>query len=286
MHPVWSGAIVFGLVSVPIDVVTATQSNAVQFRMIHSADGGRVRIRKTCSAEPGNAEVPESEIGRGYETDSGVIPVSDADLDGIPRATARSIELAGFAPATAVDPVQVGRAYYLAPRGPTAVKPYTLLRMALERSRRVAVARYSMRDRERLGLLRVVDGVIVLHQLRAPDEVRDPAAVPVPAAVVTDEEIAAAVELADTLGAGYDLGEERDTYREAVEELLAAKVEGRRLELPAAPLPAPVVDLMAALEESVREARVARGETAGAGDRGRAAPRGRSRHGRRPSPTS
>lgn len=277
MHPVWSGAIVFGLVSVPVDVLTAAESHAVTFRMIHTADLGRVRVKKTCSAEATGAELAESEIGRGYETAAGVVPVSDADLDSIPRTTARAIELAGFAPTAAVDPLRIGRAYYLIPRGPTALKPYTLLRMALERSSRVAIARYAMRDRERLGLLRVVGDVIALHQLRAPDEVRDVSAVPTPAATVTDDEIQAALELADALGAGYDLAAERDRYREAVEQVVAAKVEGRRLEQPQAPTPAPVVDLMAALEESVRKAHAARGgEPANSPGRKRAAARGKT----------
>ncbi|MER6316589.1 Ku protein [Streptomyces sp. NPDC001581] len=238
----------------------ATESHDVAFRQIHLADGGRVRVRKVCELD--GQEVSAAEIGRGYETATAVIPVTDQDLDSMPVATARTIELAGFLPAASLDPVQIGTAYYRSPDGPAAQKPYTLLRQALERSSRVAVARYSMRDRERLGLLRVVGEVIALHQLRWPDEVRPASAVPAPAVNVTDEEIDAAVELAAALSSGFELAEQRDAYRDAVEEVIAAKEAGRRPEPAAEPLTAgKVVDLMAAL----RRGRLSRpGRTAGA----------------------
>ncbi|MER6198100.1 Ku protein [Streptomyces sp. NPDC001586] len=262
MRPIWSGAISFGLVTVMCKVWPATESHDVAFRQIHLADGGRVRVRKVCELD--GQEVSAAEIGRGYETATAVISVTDQDLDSMPVATARTIELAGFLPATSIDPVQIGTAYYLSPDGPAAQKPYVLLRQALERSSRVAVARYSMRDRERLGLLRVVGEVIALHQLRWLDEVRPASAVPAPAVVdVTDEEIDAAVELAGALSSGFELAEQRDAYRDAVEEVIAAKEAGRRPEPAAEPLTAgKVVDLMAALQQSVQDAKAARGDNA------------------------
>ncbi|MCX5278202.1 non-homologous end joining protein Ku [Streptomyces virginiae] len=259
MRPIWSGAISFGLVTVMCKVWPATESHDVAFRQIHLADGGRVRVRKVCELD--GQEVSAAEIGRGYETATAVIPVTDQDLDAMPVATARTIELAGFLPAASIDPVQIGTAYYLSPDGPAAQKPYVLLRKALERSSRVAVARYSMRNRERLGLLRVVGDVIALHQMRWPDEIRPADAVPAPAAVdVTDEEIDAAVELAAALASGgFELAEQRDAYRDAVEEVIAAKEAGHRIEPAAEPLTAgKVVDLMAALQQSVQDAKASR----------------------------
>ncbi|MGO4459412.1 Ku protein [Streptomyces sp. M-16] len=261
MRPVWSGAISFGLVTVPCKVWPATESHDVAFRQIHLADGGRVRVRKVCELD--GQEVSAAEIVRGYETATAVIPVTDEDLDSLPLPTARTIELAGFLPAAIIDPVQIGVAYYLSPDGPAALKPYVLLRKALERSSRVAVAKYSMRDRERLGLLRVVGDVIALHQMRWSDEIRPADAVPAPAVEVTDEEIDAAVELAAALSSGFDLSEQRDAYRDAVEEVIAAKEAGRQVEPAKEPVTAAkVVDLMAALQQSVRNARAARGENA------------------------
>ncbi|MFI7180138.1 non-homologous end joining protein Ku [Streptomyces spororaveus] len=267
MRPIWSGAISFGLVTVMCKVWPATESHDVAFRQIHLADGGRVRVRKVCELD--GQEVSAAEIGRGYETATAVIPVTDQDLDAMPVATARTIELAGFPPAASIDPVQVGTAYCLSPDGPAAQKPYVLLRKALERSSRVAVARYSMRNRERLGLLRVVGDVIALHQMRWPDEIRPADAVPAPAAVdVTDEEIDAAVELAAALASGgFELAEQRDAYRDAVEEVIASKEAGHRIEPAAEPLTTgKVVDLMAALQQSVQDAKAARGQSAAPAD--------------------
>ncbi|MFD7917469.1 Ku protein [Streptomyces sp. NPDC059752] len=153
--------------------------------------------------------------------------------------------------------------YYLAATGAVAAKPYELLRQALQRSSRVAVAKFAMRDRERLGLFRVKDDVIMLYALRWPDEIRSASQVPVPDVAVTDDEVDAAVRLAETLSGG-DIGELRDEYRDALEEVIAAKAAGT---LPAhaaeaAPASVEVVDLMAMLEQSVQDAKTSRGETA------------------------
>ncbi|MFJ7271981.1 Ku protein [Streptomyces sp. NPDC099050] len=138
--------------------------------------------------------------------------------------------------------------------------------MALERAGKVAITKYSMRDRERLGALRVVGDVIALYQLRWPDEIRPTSAVPAPAEVdVSEDEIEAAVELASALAVGFDLSEQRDRYREAVESVITAKAQGARPEPGEEDAPAgQVVDLMAALQASVRDARSARGEDADA----------------------
>ncbi|WP_331742797.1 Ku protein (plasmid) [Streptomyces sp. NBC_00868] len=195
MRPIWSGAISFGLVSVPCKVWPATQNLSVAFRQIHLSDNGRVKVKKVCELD--GAEVSAGEIGRGYETAAGIVGITDADLDAMPLTTARSIDLVAFVPASTIDPLQVGSAYYLSPDGQAALKPYTLLKMALERASKVAITKYSMRDRERLGALRVVGDAIALYQLRWPDEIRPTSAVPAPVEVgVSEDEIAAAVELA------------------------------------------------------------------------------------------
>ncbi|MFF3726852.1 Ku protein [Streptomyces erythrochromogenes] len=262
MRPIWSGAISFGLVTIMIKVVPATESHDISFRQIHTADGGRIRYRKVCELD--GQVLAQEEIARGYETATGtLIPVTDADLDNLPLPTAKAIEIVSFVPAASIDPIQIGASYYLAVTETVAAKPYELLRQALERSSRVAVAKFAMRDRERLGLLRVKDDVIMLHALRWPDEIRSAAQVPVPDVAVTDEEIDAAFRLAETLTGG-DIGELRDDYRDALEEVIAAKAAGTRSapakEAPAAS--AEVVDLMAMLEQSVQDAKATRGEPA------------------------
>ncbi|MFJ6541351.1 Ku protein [Streptomyces sp. NPDC091385] len=276
MRSIWNGAISFGLVSIPIKVVNATESHAVSFRQVHTEDNGRIRYRKVCELE--GREVEQAEIGKAYEAPDGeMIPITEDDLSHLPLPTARTIDIVAFVPADRIDPLQMDAAYYLAAAGASAAKPYTLLREALKRSNKVAVAKFALRGRERLGMLRVVGDVIVMHGLLWPDEVRAPEGVaPDVDVTVRDKELDLADALMDTLGE-VDLDDLHDEYREALEEVIAAKAAGEAP--PEAPAPATggkVLDLMAALEKSVREAR----ESRGAGEPGedaevRTLPRGR-----------
>lgn len=262
MRSIWNGAISFGLVSIPIKLVNATESHSISFRQIHTEDGGRIRYRKFCELE--EREVTQAEIGKGYEdADGSIIPITDDDLARLPIPTAKTIEIVAFVPADRIDPLQMDAAYYLAASGAPAAKPYTLLREALKRSNKVAIAKYALRGRERLGMLRVVGDAIAMHGLLWPDEVRAPEGVaPDTNVTVRDKELDLADALMDTLGE-VDLEDLHDEYREALEEVIAAKVSGEAP--PEAPEPAAggkVLDLMAALESSVRAARASRGEEA------------------------
>ncbi|GFH35787.1 non-homologous end joining protein Ku [Streptomyces pacificus] len=262
MRSIWNGAISFGLVSIPIKLVNATESRSVSFRQIHTQDGGRIRYRKVCELD--DQEVPQAEIGKAYEdADGTMIPITDEDLASLPLPTTKTIDIVAFVPASEIDPLQIDGAYYLAANGVPAAKPYTLLREALKRSKKVGLAKFALRGRERLGMLRVVDDVIAMHGLLWPDEVRRPEGVAPDADVaIRDAELDLADALMDTLG-DVDVDSLHDDYRQAVEELIAAKAEGVALE----PQPAPagggrVIDLMAALESSVRAAKEARGDEA------------------------
>ncbi|WP_093906626.1 Ku protein [Streptomyces sp. cf386] len=260
VRSIWNGAISFGLVSIPIKVVNATESHSISFRQIHLEDGGRIRYRKVCELD--DREVGQSEIGKGYEdADGTIIPITDEDLAHLPLPTAKTIEIVAFVPADRIDPLHMDSAYYLAVGGAPAAKPYTLLREALKRSQKVAIAKFALRGRERLGMLRVVGDAIAMHGLLWPDEVREPEGVaPDTKVTVNDKELDLADALMDTLGE-VDLAELHDEYREAVEEVVAAKAAGEAP--PEAPEPArggKVLDLMAALENSVRAAKESRGE--------------------------
>ncbi|MCH0566652.1 MULTISPECIES: Ku protein [unclassified Streptomyces] len=268
MRSIWNGAISFGLVSIPIKLVNATESHSISFRQIHTEDGGRIRYRKVCELE--EREVTQAEIGKGYEdADGTIVPITEEDLSRLPIPTAKTIEIVAFVPADRIDPLQMDAAYYLAASGTPAAKPYTLLREALKRSNKVAIAKFALRGRERLGMLRVVGDAIAMHGLLWPDEVRSPEGVAPDAGVtVRDKELDLADALMDTLGE-VDLEDLHDEYREAVEEVIAAKVSGEAP--PEAPEPArggKVLDLMAALESSVRAARESRGEEGGGEEAG------------------
>ncbi|MFB6508787.1 Ku protein [Streptomyces virginiae] len=267
MRSIWNGAISFGLVSIPIKLVNATESHSISFRQIHVNDGGRVRYRKVCELD--GEEVPSAEIGKGYEeADGSIVPITDEDLAQLPLATAKTIEIMSFVPAEEIDPLQMDAAYYLAANGATAAKPYTLLREALKRSRKVAIAKYALRGRERLGMLRVVDDVIAMHGLLWPDEIRAPEGVAPDADVtVRDAELDLADALMATLGE-VEMASLHDDYREAVEALIVAKSGGafEPTEAVVEPAGGQVIDLMAALERSVRAAKASRGEADGEGE--------------------
>ncbi|MFF9458068.1 non-homologous end joining protein Ku [Streptomyces flaveolus] len=259
---IWRGAISFGLVTVPIHVVSATEDHSIHFHRVHLSDMARVRTRKVCELE--DREVSTSEIGKGYEISRDhVIPVTEQELRDLPLPTAKAIEIVAFMPLSSIDPIRIGEGYYLQPDGQVAAKPYKLLRQALGRSSRVAVARYAWSGRERLGLLRVRDDVIVLHAMRWPDEIRDPSSLTPPPVELTDEEIDGALALMETMTRdGLEGDEFRDTYTEAVAKMIEAKRENRE----PAPAPEPaeesgqLVDLMAALNESVAKAKEARSD--------------------------
>lgn len=266
MRSIWNGAIAFGLVSIPIKLMNATENHSISFRQIHTADGGRIRYRKVCELE--EKEVPSSEIGKGYEdADGSLIPITDEDLAVLPLHTAKTIEIVAFVPASSIDPLQMDAAYYLSANGVPATKPYTLLREALRRSQKVALAKFALRGRERLGMLRVVDDVIAMHGLLWPDEIRTPEGVaPETDVTVREAELDLADALMNTLGE-VELSSLHDDYRAAMEQLITAKVEGGVLpEAAPAEGGGQVIDLMAALESSVRaaqEASGAGGETGG-----------------------
>ncbi|MFI1503808.1 Ku protein [Streptomyces sp. NPDC020597] len=260
VRSIWNGAISFGLVSIPIKLVNATENHSISFRQIHTEDGGRIRYRKVCELE--EREVTSAEIGKGYEdADGTIIPITDEDLSHLPLPTAKTIEIVAFVPADRIDPLQMDAAYYLQAGGAPAAKPYTLLREALKRSNKVAIAKYALRGRERLGMLRVVGEAIAMHGLLWPDEVRAPEGIaPDTSVTVRDNELDLADALMDTLGE-VDLEDLHDEYREAVEEVVAAKAAGEAPpEAPSAPSSGKVLDLMAALEKSVRAAKESRGE--------------------------
>ncbi|MGV9562906.1 non-homologous end joining protein Ku [Streptomyces sp. NPDC003480] len=259
---IWSGAISFGLVTIPINVVPATEDHSVRFHQYHLEDMGRVRVRKYCEME--DREIPQDEIGKGYEISRDqVVAVLDEELRELPLPTARAIEIAAFVPAESIDPLRIGEGYYLQASGTVANKPYALLRKALERSSKVAVAKFAWHGRERLGLLRVRDEAIVLHAMRWPDEIRDPRELAPQEVKLSDDEIAEAEHLIgrmtrDTLE-GPDFV---DHYTEALEQVIEAKREGHAP--PEAPEPeagaGAVLDLMTALRESVAQAKASRGE--------------------------
>ncbi len=250
MRATWSGLIQFGMVVLPCRLFGATEEHSVRLHEIHSADGSRVEHRRFCRAE--GREIPPEELGRGFAMPDGrMVPITAEDLAHLPLPTKRTIEVLGFVPAQDVDPISYARPYYVGPDGPGAERPYALLVEALARIGYVGIAKIAIRSRERPAVLRPRRGVLVLHRLLWEDEVREPGDI-APSAPVTDRELELAEVLIREL-VGIEGRELHDEYAHALEQLVEAKAGRGELVEPEAATP--VVDLMAALEESVRAAR-------------------------------
>jgi DNA end-binding protein Ku len=252
MRAIWTGAISFGMVTVPVKMFGATEEKRVAFHQVHAADGGRVRQKRICELD--GEEVELSEVSKGYELPDGdVVVLSNEDFEALPEAVAKTIAVESFVPEEQIDPIMYSKSYYLAP-DKLGVRPYALLRDAMAASGRVAVVRFSMRERESLAALRVRDGVLVLETMLWADEIREPDFEFLDSKVEPKAaELKMAELLIDSLSTDFDPADYHDAYREALEEVIEAKVEGREVVTPPAPAEggAQVIDLMAALKASV-----------------------------------
>lgn len=261
MRAIWKGAVSFGLVSVPVKLYAATENKDISFRQVHASDGGRIKYQRVCSLD--GEEVPYQDIAKGYETEDGEMVILDeADFAQLPASSSREISVEKFVPSSQIDPMLFEKSYYLEPEK-TGTKPYTLLRQALLESDRMALVTVSLRQRMSLAVLRVRDDVIVLQTMMWPDEVRKPGFGDFDIDNAKPAEVKMASLLVETLAGDFDPDEFEDDYRGAVEELVAAKIAGG--EVQAAPAEnkttGEVVDLLAALQQSVAAAKAARGET-------------------------
>jgi DNA end-binding protein Ku len=266
MRSIWKGAISFGLVSIPVKLYSATEEKDVSFHQVHRADGGRIRYKRVCQLD--NEEVPYSDIAKGFELPSGeVVVLTDEDFVDLPLSTSRAIDVLEFVPLEQVDPLYFSKSYFLEPDGAGA-KPYVLLREALEQSGRVALVKVALRQRESLATLRVREGVFVLEMMLWPDEIREPQFGFLDEDIeVRPQELKMAESLIESLSGDFAPEQYSDNYREALQALIEAKVEGREVVQPAEPATdtGTVVDLMAALRASVEAAKEGRSGKAKAG---------------------
>lgn len=254
----WRGAISFGLVTIAVKLYTATEEHDVRFHQVHHADGGRIRYKRVCEV-CGN-EVGYDDIAKGYELSDGrVVMLDKSDFDKLPINTDHAIDVLQFVPAEQLDPIYFQKSYYLEP-DKVAVRPYVLLRTALEKAEQLAVVKITMRQRETLAVLRARDDVLVLHTMLWPDEIRKPDFDFLDSDVqVRPQELKMATSLVDSMAADFAPTEFTDDYREALGELIEAKAEGAELpERPSEEDTGEVIDLMTALERSVEAARASR----------------------------
>ncbi|WP_326955230.1 non-homologous end joining protein Ku [Amycolatopsis sp. NBC_01286] len=257
MRAVWTGTIGFGSYAIPVKAYSATEEHEIPLHQVHGADGGRVRVKRVCEVD--GEEVPPEEMVRGYPVPGGdVVLLSDYELASLPMP-GRTIDIRGFAPSADVDPIWFVKSYFLEPE-PAGTKPYVLFSEALQQSGRIALVTVALRRREVLGALRVRDQVLVLETMLWPDEVRTPDFPFRHADVdIRPGELRRAVTLVEELTGEFDPGRYPDRYREALDALIRAKIEGAEVVQPtAAEQSEGVTRLLAALQESAAEAEDAR----------------------------
>jgi DNA end-binding protein Ku len=259
VRSIWKGAISFGLVTIPVKLYSATEQKDVSFHQVRRSDGSRIRYKRV--AQTDGEEVPYGEIAKGYELSNGeTVVLTDEDFADLPLTTSKAIDVLQFVPLEQVDPIFFEKSYYLEP-DKSGNKPYVLLRDALEESGKVAIVKVALRNREALGTLRVRDGVFVLETMLWPDEIRTPDFAFLDEDIdVRPQELAMAGSLIETLSGEFDPSQYKDSYREALQEVIEAKIAGHEVKQPeqAQPTSGTVVDLMAALRASVEAAKAGR----------------------------
>ena len=261
----WNGTIGFGLVNVPVELVTASRDLDFHFRELHESDGARVRHQRFCSKE--DKPVEWDEIGHGYETDGGkMVVLTDRELESVAPEKSRTIEIESFVDLHQVDPIYFDHPYWLVPgnRSVGTLKAYRLLVEAISKSERVAIARFVMRTREYLAAVRELDGALALSTMLFADEVRDIGMLPKADSKPTARAIDDAVAVIRERSVDWDPGRYTDCYRKRLKKVIDTKQKGKTVK-PPQPVdeedlkPAP--DLMAALRKTLEENRRKKSES-------------------------
>jgi DNA end-binding protein Ku len=255
---IWTGSLSFGLVNVPVALVTAVRDLDLHFRQLHEKDGAPIEVQRWCSEE--DVEVPFEEITRSYECDDGSqVMVSDLELEAIEPRRTRTIEIEQFVDLEDVDPIYFDHPYFLVPSSDDdgAKRAYRLLAEVMSRTDRAALGRFAMRAKEHLALVRERDGALTLTTMRFADEVRPPDDVDAAkqkSHKPTRKQLDAAVAVIEELTCEWDPGKHRDNYRARLKSVVDRKRKGKTVKAPeAAKAPSEAPDLMEALERTLAE---------------------------------
>jgi DNA end-binding protein Ku len=267
---IWSGAISFGLVNVPVKLYSAVSKKTVRFHQLHDKDGVRIQQKRVCPKD--DEEVAYEHIVKGYEiSPDEYVVVTPDELDAIEPKKTKTIDIEDFVDLDDIDPLYYDHPYYLLP-DKSAAKPYKLLHQAMIDANKVGIARVVIRSKEQLVAIRPVDGVLAMSTMNFADEIVPTDKFDEPTADdadTTKREVDMARQLIDSLSSDWEPDKYHDTYRERVLELIEQKAEGKEIVLQPAEEPQEVPDLMAALEASVKAAKEGRGDGAKASSGGR-----------------
>ncbi len=255
---IWKGSMQFGMVNIPVRLYLATESSSkVSFHLLCPDHKSRIKNKRWCPE--GDHEVAWGDVVRGYEYEKGsYVILTDEDLEKLPLESSKAIDIAGFIKDEELPgAVYYQSAYYLEPEK-SAQKPYALMKKTLEKTGQIAIAKFALRDRERLVSVRSLDGALVMNTLHWPDEIRNTEDLDIPSDIkVSPAELKMAENLVGMMAMEFDPSDFKDEYKQALEQIVEAKVEGRE-DLVQAPEPeaeTAVGDLMSALKASVAKAK-------------------------------
>jgi DNA end-binding protein Ku len=256
MRTIWNGSIAFGLVSIPIGLAVAQQRQDISFRTLHRECGTPIKQKRWCPYH--ERDVEADELVKGWEFAKGQYAfVEESDLEAVALQRSQSIDIVQFVPLADVDPVYFDRAYYLAPAEAEAQRrPYVLLLRAMQQAGVAAVGRFVLWGKENLCLIRPLDETLALELLYYAEDIRsrDEIVGLVAQTEVRDPELAMARQLVDSLVGEFDPEAYANDYRRALRAMLEAKLDGQEISRPEPAEPAPVIDLMEALRQSVAQA--------------------------------
>jgi DNA end-binding protein Ku len=261
MRAIWKGAIAFGLVNVPVKVYSATEDHDISLHQVHDKDGGRIRYQRRC--EVCGEVVDYAHIDKAYDDGERTVVLTDDDFASLPVERSREIDVVEFVPTEQIDPIMFERTYYLEPDS-ASVKAYALLRRTLEETERTAIVQFALRQKTRLGALRVRGDVLVLQSLLWDDEVREASFPSLDERVrISQKELEMSSALVESFEADFDPTRFTDEYQEQLRELIEAKLDqGEALDTEATfgetdddEGGGEVLDLMEALRRSVEKSR-------------------------------
>lgn len=272
---IWTGAISFGLVHVPVRMYSAVKEHTLHFHFLHEKDDGRIGYKKICKEE--NKPVPAGEIVRAFEYEKGsYVYMTEEDFKAAEPEHLKTIDIRDFVQYDEIDPIYFRHTYFLGPQA-GAERVYALLAQAMEESGLVAIAKFVMRNRQDLGCLRVRNGCITLSQMYFADEVKPIEDVVSGNVKVGRKELEMARNLIDRFTGPLDLEKYKDTYRDTLCDIIKRKQQGKEIHVAKAEEPAEPADLFAALKASLSMAENDRDDERGAKARKRAPAKARPR---------
>ena len=261
MRTIWNGSINFGLVNIPIGLAVAQQRKDISFRTLHRECGTPIKQKRFCPHH--ERDVEADELVKGWEFAKGqYVVVDDSDLEAVALQRSQSVDILRFVSLEEVDPIYFDRTYYLAPAdAPAQRRPYVLLLRAMQEGNVAAIGRFVLWGKENLCLIRPLGESLALETLFFAEDIRPRAEIDeaVGETEVKEPELAMARQLVESLVGEFDPGEFENQYRRELRAMLDAKLAGEEIALPEPVAPAPVIDIMEALKESVAQARKQKG---------------------------